>query len=85
MKKRILSLLLCLLFCVSLFPMTSLATGERYLEIDGTNFPDENFRQWVRDNLAGGKDYMTKDEVDAVTAVGVSSMTSTRYCCVVAS
>ena len=68
MKKRILSLLLCLLFCVALFPMTSLATGERYLEIDGTNFPDENFRQWVRDNLAGGKDYMTKDEVDAVTA-----------------
>ncbi len=73
MKKRILSLLLCLLFFVALFPMTSLATGERYLEIDGTNFPDENFRQWVRDNLAGGKDYMTKDEVDAVTAVGVSS------------
>ena len=50
MKKRILSLLLCLLFFVALFPMTSLATGERYLEIDGTNFPDENFRQWVRDN-----------------------------------
>ena len=71
--KRCLTMLLCLLLCLGLFPLPALATGERYLEIDGTNFPDEHFRQWVTDNLAGGKDYMTKDEVDAVTVVDVRS------------
>ena len=64
--------MLCLLMCVSLFPMVALADGDRYLEINETNFPDANFRQYVIDSLAGGKDYMTKAEVENVGHIRVT-------------
>ena len=64
--KRWMSALLCLLLCVGMSPLFALADGERYLEINETNFPDDNFRQWVINNLAGGKDYMTQAEVENV-------------------
>ena len=72
--KHWISLLLCLLMCVGLFPMAALADGDRYLEINEANFPDAIFRQWVKDNLAGGKDYMTKAEVEDVRTIYVSQM-----------
>ena len=70
--KRWMSALLCLLLCVGMSPLFALADGERYLEINETNFPDANFRQWVITNLAGGKDYMTEAEVDGVEVMDVS-------------
>ena len=70
--KHWISLLLCLLMCVGLFPMAALADGDRYLEINEANFPDAIFRQWVKDNLAGGKDYMTQAEVEGVTYISAS-------------
>ena len=66
--KRCLTVLLCLLLCLGLLPLSAPAAEERYPEINETNFPDDIFRQWVVDNLAGGKDCMTKGETDAVTA-----------------
>lgn len=64
--------MLCLLMCVSLFPMVALADGDRYLEINEANFPDANFRQYVIDSLAGGKDYMTQVEVENVGYIRVT-------------
>ena len=69
MKRRVLSLLLCLVFCISLIPVSTLADGDRYLEINEANFPDAEFRKWVIDNLAGGKDYMTQAEVGSITKI----------------
>ena len=51
MRKRVLSLLLCLLLCLGLFPLPSFATGDRYLEINETNFPDDVFRQYIIDAM----------------------------------
>ena len=42
------------------------------LKINASNFPDENFRAWVKANLAGGKDVMTSDQVQAVVAIDCS-------------
>ena len=74
MKKRVLLLLLCLLLCVCLFPAFARADGDRYLEINEANFPDPVFRQYVIDDLAGGKDYMTEAEVAAVIEIDVPEM-----------
>ena len=75
--KRWMSFLLCLVFCISLLPVSALADGDRYLEINEANFPDATFRQWVIDNLAGGKDYMTQAEVESVIIINTSSGIST--------
>ena len=68
MKKRttFILLALALLLCVGLLSTPTFADGDRYLEINETNFPDANFRQWIMENLAGGKDYMTEAEVNSV-------------------
>ena len=42
MRKRILSILLCLVMVVGLLPTAVLAVGD--VEINETNFPDANFR-----------------------------------------
>ena len=50
----------------------NLGSGEgRFLEINETNFPDAAFRQWVMGNLAGGKDYMTREEVEQVITIEI--------------
>ena len=72
--KRWISFLLCLLLGVALFPMIVLADGDRYLEINEANFPDATFRQWVKDSLAGGKDYMTQVEVESITSINVRGL-----------
>ena len=70
--KRWMSFLLCLVFCISLTPVSTMADGDRYLEINEANFPDAIFRQYVIDNLAGGKDYMTHAEVENVGYIRVT-------------
>ena len=69
MKKRLAFILFFLAFLLCLGPIAALADEDRYLEINETNFPDPIFRQWVKDNLAEGKDYMTASEVAEVTTV----------------
>ena len=71
MKKRLASILLFIAFLLCLVPVAALADGDRYLEINEATFPDPIFRQWVKDNLAEGKDYLTADEVAEVTAIFV--------------
>ena len=73
MKKRLISLLLCLLLCLGLAPTAALAAENRYLEIDEGTFPDAHFRQYVVGELAGGRDYMTKAEVQNVIGVDLAA------------
>lgn len=45
------------------------------LPIDETNFPDATFRTWVKANCqTDGDDYLTDDEIAAVTEINVASM-----------
>ena len=41
------------------------------VKIDAENFPDENFRQWVKENAAGGKDVLTDAQCAAVTDMNI--------------
>ena len=52
MKKRILSIVLCLVMVFSLLPFTASAAGSVTM-IDEKNFPDPVFREYVR-KIAGG-------------------------------
>mgnify|MGYP002624018790 CR=1 FL=1 len=65
-------------------------TPEGNLNINVGVFPDKNFREWVKANLAGGKDYLTSAEVTAVTVIdcshesieslkGISHFTNLQY------
>ena len=71
MKKRI-ALLLSILMLFALVPVTFAepdAVPTANLDINEVNFPDANFRAWVKANLAGGKTYMTPTEVAGVTEI----------------
>ncbi len=41
------------------------------VKINEENFPDENLRQWVKENVAGGKDVLTKAQIAAVKDIDV--------------
>ncbi|MGN1217904.1 MAG: leucine-rich repeat protein [Phocaeicola sp.] len=47
---------------------------DNQLALNESNFPDENFRQYLIENFASGKDYLTKDEVDGVTEIDCSGL-----------
>ena len=42
------------------------------VKIDAANFPDEKFRQWVKENAAGGGDVLTDAQIAAAEEVDVS-------------
>ena len=82
--KRILSFVCMLLCAVMLFssvPSAAIAEAAnvtRYLEINATNFPDKNFRNWIINHLdhkgtKSGGYYMTKTQVGDVTYIGCES------------
>ena len=57
-SKKFLSALLALALCAG--------TAWADVKIDAENFPDERFRQWVKEELAGGKDILTDAQRAAV-------------------
>ena len=74
MKKRALSLLLALLLAASLLPTTALAAPDPdgCVDINEENFPDANFRTYLRDNIAhsGYADlYFTPAQLAAVKGI----------------
>ena len=72
MKKRLLSLALALVMCLSLLPSTVFAAGGDPVAINGTNFPDGNFRAYVR-TLPGAEDNVfTQEELAAITEINCS-------------
>ena len=68
MKKRILSIVLCLVMVFSLLPFTASAAGAT--PIDEKNFPDPVFREYVR--KVAGSYYLTDTIVRQIEALDVS-------------
>ena len=68
MKKKLLSILLCLVMVVGLLPTAVLAAGE--VAIDEANFPDANFRSYVKNEFDTDKnDKLSSAEIAAVKKI----------------
>lgn len=60
MKKRIVSMVLCVLMLLTLLPVTALAEAlptaaeaePNWVELNETNFPDDNFRAYLKENFS---------------------------------
>ena len=73
MKKKLLSILLCLVMVVGLLPTAAFAAG--YVEINGTNFPDAKFRSFVKENLDKNKDdILDAGEIAAIKMIEANKM-----------
>ncbi len=88
-RKRLCSALLCLILAVSTLPITGYAGEEEIeatggsavqypIEINEDNFPDDNFRQYVSENIdqadaSGNKDKkLSQEEIESVTFLSTS-------------
>ncbi len=72
--KRIMGFFLALVMfmgCLPLNPIASYADGD--VEINDTNFPDKNFRKYVKENFDKNPcdDKLSKDELDKVTEISI--------------
>ena len=68
MKKKLLSILLCLVMVVGLLPTAVLAAGE--VAIDEANFPDANFRSYVKNEFDTDKnDKLSSAEIATVKKI----------------
>ena len=68
MKKKLLSILLCLVMVVGLLPTAAFAAGS--VKINETNFPDAKFRSFVKENLDKNKDdILDAGEIAAVKEI----------------
>ena len=73
MKKKLLSILLCLVMVVGLLPTAAFAAG--YVEINETNFPDAKFRSFVKENLDKNNDgILDAGEIAAVKMIEANKM-----------
>lgn len=78
MRKKFLSALLLCCMVLTLLPTAALADGD--VAIDGTNFPDENFRQYVKTEFdTNNDDSLSAEEIAAVKQIslpneGISSL-----------
>lgn len=43
------------------------------IQVSAGNFPDANFRDWIKANITGGSSTLTQAQMDAVTIIDVSS------------
>lgn len=72
MKKKLLSILLCLVMVAGSLPTAAFAAG--YVEINETNFPDAKFRSFVKENLDKNKD----DILDAMEIASVKMIEANK-------
>ena len=83
MKKKLLSILLCLVMVVGLLPTAVLAADE--VAINETNFPDANFRNYVKTEFDTDEDNkLSSAEIAAVTKIeannkGIKSLDGVGY------
>ena len=68
MKKKLISILLCLTMCLSAISVTAWAEEKPPVEINDTNFPDEVFREYVSVEL-------DKDEDGKLSAAEIADVT----------
>ena len=78
MRKRLLSILLLCCMVLTLLPTAAFAADG--VDINETNFPDANFRQYVKDFDKNDDDILSADEIAAVTDISVheQSITSVK-------
>ncbi len=69
--KKIGSLLLALCMVLTMLPMTALA-ADGDIDINETNFPDDNFRAWLQSQTYGSDHILTATEIAVVTSMDVS-------------
>ncbi|MDY3926769.1 MAG: S-layer homology domain-containing protein [Anaerotignum sp.] len=71
--RRGLGILISLIMCLGLLPVTALAEETSTdVEISEANFPDATFRQYVSDEFdTNNDDYLDNDEIQAVTEIDV--------------
>ena len=73
MKKKLLSILLCLVMVVGLLPTAAFAAGS--VEINETNFPDAKFRSFVKEKLDKNNDgILDAGEIAAVKMIEANNM-----------
>ena len=73
MKKKLLSILLCLVMVVGSLPTAAFAAGS--VEINETNFPDAKFRSFVKEKLDKNKDnILDAGEIAAVKMIEANKM-----------
>ena len=73
MKKKLLSILLCLVMVAGLLPTAAFAAGS--VEINETNFPDAKFRSFVKENLDKNNDgILDAGEIAAVKMIEANNM-----------
>lgn len=73
MKKKLLSILLCLVTVVGLLPTAVLAADE--VAINETNFPDAKFRNYVQTEFDKNNDSkLSSEEIAAVTKIEANNM-----------
>ena len=79
-RKRLCSALLCLILTVSMLPITGYADGGD-IAINETNFPDENFRKYLKEAVIGNNKSpidqdrngsLSANEIDAVQTISLS-------------
>ena len=73
MKKKLLSILLCLVMVVGLLPTAAFAAGS--VDINEANFPDAKFRSFVKENLDKNNDgILDAGEIAAVKMIEANKM-----------
>ena len=66
------ALLVALLAVAALAPAAAMAEGTEDVKIDETNFPDDTFRDYVKNNCDKNRDgYLSEEEIKAVTKIDV--------------
>ena len=71
MKKRLLSLCMALLLMITALPFSVYAAEE--VEINETNFPDMNFREYVRKYDIDSNGMLSAEEIAVVTSIDVQA------------
>lgn len=66
------ALLVALLAVAAIAPAAAMAEGTEDVKIDETNFPDDTFRDYVKNNCDKNRDgYLSEEEIKAVTKIDV--------------
>ena len=78
MRKRLLSILLLCCMVLTLLPTAAFAAGD--VNINETNFPDTNFRQYVKDEFdKDGNEVLSADEIAAAKEISVEGNPITSF------
>ena len=71
-RTRLVSALLTLAMVFTFLPISAFAaTGDLY--INDANFADKNFQNYLKDNVSGGKDYLTQKQWESVKEISFNT------------